>query len=227
MGRRRGKQRRGLGRAGVAVAVACRGEALTPDCPSQTRTTLRKLAVSPKWKNYGLRIFGFLHPARDGAGRAGVRGGWEGGPGLSLSCDPGDVQFSVASDDNSELWLSPDESPAGAQLVAFVGKVRPLPRPCQLSPRVMPLSPHPSRAIPPPRPASEASLSPPDGVRVDSARGVHQIQLAGVQAQAVSGRDGPPCPRSPILPFPSYLSLRHLLAGGPSLGIQPAPGPSG
>uniref|UniRef100_A0A8C3W3V7 Beta-1,4-N-acetylgalactosaminyltransferase n=1 Tax=Catagonus wagneri TaxID=51154 RepID=A0A8C3W3V7_9CETA len=56
-----------------------------------TRTTVKKLAVSPKWKNYGLRIFG-------------------------------DVQFSVASDDNSEFWLSPNESPAGAQLVAFVGK---------------------------------------------------------------------------------------------------------
>lgn len=66
--------------------------------------------------------------------RAGVRGGREGDPGLSLSCDPGDVQFSVASDDNSELWLSPDESPAGAQLVAFVGKVRPPPRSHQLSP---------------------------------------------------------------------------------------------
>lgn len=31
----------------------------------------------------------------------------------------------MASDDNSEFWLSPNESPAGAQLVAFVGKVSP------------------------------------------------------------------------------------------------------
>lgn len=40
-----------------------------------------------------------------------------------LVSPPGDFQFSVSSDDNSEFWLSSDESPLNARLLVYVGQV--------------------------------------------------------------------------------------------------------
>ncbi|XP_053356570.1 N-acetyl-beta-glucosaminyl-glycoprotein 4-beta-N-acetylgalactosaminyltransferase 1 [Clarias gariepinus] len=66
---------------------------------SHSRSTVKKLAVAPSWRNYGLRIFGYIHPSTSG-----------------------EFLFAVGSIDNCEFWLSQDENPENLRLRAYVGK---------------------------------------------------------------------------------------------------------
>ncbi|XP_043093867.1 beta-1,4-N-acetylgalactosaminyltransferase 3 isoform X2 [Puntigrus tetrazona] len=75
-----------------------RNNLLYPLFPN-VRTTVSRLAMAPQWSNYGLRIFGYLHPA-----------------------ETDEYIFAVSSDDNSEFWLSLNESPENLKRLVYVGE---------------------------------------------------------------------------------------------------------
>ncbi|KAF4114504.1 hypothetical protein G5714_004727 [Onychostoma macrolepis] len=75
-----------------------RNNLLYPLFPN-VRTTVSRLAVAPQWSNYGLRIFGYLHPA-----------------------ETDEYIFAVSSDDNSEFWLSLNESPENLRRLVYIGE---------------------------------------------------------------------------------------------------------
>lgn len=90
---------------------------------------MQKLAVSPQWTNYGLRIFGYLHPYADGVliyfpiflyYSCSASPFY---PNLPVFLPLGEFVFALSSDDNSELWLSTDDSLLNVGMLAYVGKV--------------------------------------------------------------------------------------------------------
>ena len=82
--------------AGTTVASLTSSPAF-PDSPSGQETHSQFEAPSDWSDNYGTRMRGYLHPAVTGPHR-----------------------FWIASDDGGELWLSTDDQPANASLIASV-----------------------------------------------------------------------------------------------------------
>lgn len=72
---------------------------LFPKAPNKKTFTISKLDLTRREENYAQRMFGFLHPPKTGKYR-----------------------FAIASDDSSELWLSPSEDPSSAVLICNVGE---------------------------------------------------------------------------------------------------------
>ncbi|KAL4830189.1 hypothetical protein H8958_016261 [Nasalis larvatus] len=112
------RQRLGYGRDGEKLTSVTDGRGVHA-APSTQRaedsSESREEEQAPEGRDLDM-----LFPA--GAGKLPLNFTHQTPPWREESCGLGDVQFSVASDDNSEFWLSLDESPAAAQLVAFVGK---------------------------------------------------------------------------------------------------------
>ena len=74
-----------------------RRHVLFPKHP-KLRTSITLLRIRTKLQNFGQRIFGYLHPPLSGT-----------------------YQFSISSDDFSEVWLSSDETPNNTNLICQVG----------------------------------------------------------------------------------------------------------
>lgn len=62
------------------------------------RTSITRLGMQSKLRDFGQRIFGYIHPPLSGT-----------------------YQFSVSSDDFSEVWLSSDSTPNNTNLICQVG----------------------------------------------------------------------------------------------------------
>ena len=67
-----------------------------PQHPDEEKVT-HVLHIEDNTQDYGQRIFGFIHPPRSDS-----------------------YLFGIASDDSSELWLSPSQDPRDKQLIARV-----------------------------------------------------------------------------------------------------------